>query len=65
MLTLGNHTWSQREMETVLRDDQMPIVRPQNYPPGVPGRGFLDVEVRGAHVRVISLMGRVFLNRKS
>ncbi|MGI8854695.1 MAG: TIGR00282 family metallophosphoesterase [Thermomicrobiales bacterium] len=61
VLTLGNHTWSQREMLTVLKDEQVRIARPQNYPPGVPGRGFVDVEVRGAQVRVVSLMGRVFL----
>ncbi len=61
VLTLGNHTWSQREMITVLADTRMPIVRPLNYPPGVPGRGFMDVDVRGVQVRVVSLMGRVFL----
>lgn len=62
VLTLGNHTWSQREMITVLKDEDLPIVRPQNYPPGVPGRGYIDVEVRGARVRIVSLMGRVFLH---
>jgi metallophosphoesterase (TIGR00282 family) len=61
ILTLGNHTWSQREMETALKDERLPIVRPYNYAPGVPGRGFIDVEVRGARVRVVSLMGRVFM----
>ncbi len=61
VLTLGNHTWSQREMITVLKDGQIPIVRPLNYPPGVPGRGFMDVDVRGVQVRVVSLMGRVFV----
>ncbi len=61
MLTLGNHTWSQREMETVLKDDSLPILRPLNYPSGVPGRGFLDLHVRGTRVRVVSLMGRVFM----
>jgi len=61
VLTLGNHTWSQREMETVLKDETLPILRPLNYPPGVPGRGFLDLHVRGTRVRVVSLMGRVFM----
>jgi metallophosphoesterase (TIGR00282 family) len=61
VLTLGNHTWSQREMITVLKDERLPIVRPQNYPPGVPGQGFYDLEVHGVQVRVVSLMGRVFL----
>ncbi len=62
VLTLGNHTWSQREMITVLKDEQLPIVRPRNYPPGVPGRGYVDIDVRGVQVRVVSLMGRVFLS---
>lgn len=62
VLTLGNHTWSQREMETVLKDERLPIVRPYNYPSGAPGRGYLDVEVRGARVRVASFMGRTFMN---
>lgn len=61
VLTLGNHTWSQREMITVLKDERIPIARPQNYPPGVPGQGFIDIEVRGARVRIVNLMGRVFL----
>lgn len=61
VLTLGNHTWSQREMETVLKDDTLPILRPLNYPSGVPGRGYMDLHVRGAQVRVVSLMGRVFM----
>ena len=61
VITLGNHTWSQREMETVLKDETLPIVRPLNYPPGVPGRGFYDLHVRGMRIRVISLMGRVFM----
>lgn len=61
VLTLGNHTWSQREMETTLKDERLPIVRPYNYPPGVPGHGYLDVEVRGGRVRIVSLMGRVFM----
>ncbi|MCA1665855.1 MAG: TIGR00282 family metallophosphoesterase [Thermomicrobia bacterium] len=61
VLTLGNHTWSQREMITVLKDAQLPIARPHNYPSGVPGQGFVDVEVRGVQVRVVNLMGRVFL----
>lgn len=61
VLTLGNHTWSQREMETVLKDRSLPIVRPLNYPPGVPGQGYYDLYARGMHVRVVSLMGRVFM----
>jgi len=40
----------------VLEDDT-PVLRPLNYPPGAPGRGYL---VRDS-VAVVSLIGRVFM----
>ncbi|MDD5126798.1 MAG: YmdB family metallophosphoesterase, partial [Dehalococcoidales bacterium] len=42
VITSGNHIWAQREIITHL-DGQMPIIRPLNYPPGVPGRGYLTI----------------------
>ena len=36
VLTSGNHIWAQREIFPYL-DSEMPILRPLNYPPGVPG----------------------------
>jgi 2',3'-cyclic-nucleotide 2'-phosphodiesterase len=57
VLTSGNHIWDQKEIIPYL-DGNLPVVRPYNYPPGVPGRGcyFKD------HVAVISLIGRTFIN---
>src|ERR1035437_7348644 len=40
VLTSGNHIWAQKEIFPYL-DSEMPILRPLNYPPGVPGRGYL------------------------
>ncbi|MDO8568312.1 MAG: YmdB family metallophosphoesterase, partial [Dehalococcoidales bacterium] len=40
VITSGNHIWAQTEIYPYL-DGDMPIIRPLNYPPGVPGRGYL------------------------
>ncbi len=56
VLTLGNHTWAQKEIVPHL-DSDMPILRPLNYPPGVPGKGYLITK----GVAVVNLMGRVFI----
>lgn len=56
VLTSGNHVWAEREIIPYL-DGEMPILRPLNYPPGVPGRGYL---VTG-RVMVVNLIGRTFM----
>jgi metallophosphoesterase (TIGR00282 family) len=56
ILTTGNHVWAKKEIIPFL-DDELPIIRPLNFPPGVPGRGFL--EVKGA--LIVNLIGRVFI----
>ena len=58
-LTLGNHTWSKKDIVTFL-DDEPRLVRPLNFPPGVPGRGYTVVERQGVRLGIINLMGRVF-----
>ena len=40
VLTSGNHIWAQKEIIPYL-DSEMPILRPLNYPPGVPGKGYI------------------------
>jgi metallophosphoesterase (TIGR00282 family) len=56
VLTSGNHIWAQKEIIPYL-DSDMPILRPLNYPPGVPGKGYIVV----GQVAVVNLMGRVFI----
>jgi metallophosphoesterase (TIGR00282 family) len=56
VLTSGNHIWAQKDILPYL-DSEMPILRPLNYPPGVPGRGYIDT---GAVV-IVNLMGRTFM----
>jgi metallophosphoesterase (TIGR00282 family) len=56
VLTSGNHIWMHREIYPYL-DGDMPILRPLNYPPGVPGRGYIVI----GRVAVVNLIGRVFI----
>jgi len=56
VLTSGNHIWAQKEIIPYL-DGEMPILRPLNYPPGVPGRGHIAI----GRVAVVNLMGRTFI----
>jgi metallophosphoesterase (TIGR00282 family) len=56
VLTSGNHIWMHREIYPYL-DSDMPILRPLNYPPGVPGRGYLVI----GKITVVNLIGRVFI----
>lgn len=56
VLTSGNHIWAQKEIIPYL-DGALPILRPLNYSPRVPGRGYL---VWG-QVLVVNLVGRTFM----
>ncbi len=56
VLTSGNHIWAQREIIPYL-DSEMPILRPLNYPPGVPGKGYIIM----GQTMVVNLIGRTFM----
>ena len=56
VLTSGNHIWAQKEIIPHL-EGEMPILRPLNYPPSVPGRGYI---VNG-QAMVVNLIGRTFM----
>ncbi|MDK2820533.1 MAG: 2,3-cyclic-nucleotide 2-phosphodiesterase [Clostridia bacterium] len=61
VITLGNHVWDKREAFSLL-DKEERIIRPANYPPGTPGRGYTIVNVNQEYkVGIINLSGRVFL----
>ncbi|MEW6236148.1 MAG: TIGR00282 family metallophosphoesterase [Candidatus Omnitrophota bacterium] len=61
VLTMGNHTWDNKDIFNFI-DDNRNIVRPYNYPPSVPGKGFVTVETRnGVPVVVGQLCGRLYM----
>ena len=56
VLTSGNHIWAQKEIIPYL-GGEMPVLRPLNYPPGVPGKGYIV----NRQAMVINLIGRTFM----
>jgi metallophosphoesterase (TIGR00282 family) len=61
VITGGNHIWDKREMYEYL-DNNDNVLRPLNYPMGVPGSGYVIKRAKnGDKVAVVSLQGRVFM----
>lgn len=61
VLTSGNHIWDKREMVPLL-DSMDNVLRPHNYPPGVPGRGCGVYRIaESLKIAVVNLQGRVFM----
>jgi metallophosphoesterase (TIGR00282 family) len=61
VLTSGNHIWQYREIVPYLEENER-LLRPLNFAPGVPGRGWTVRETRaGVPVGVVNLIGRVFM----
>ena len=57
VVTLGNHTWRQREIVDYL-DETSLVLRPANYVPQLPGTGVGVYETALGPLAVVSLMGR-------
>jgi 2',3'-cyclic-nucleotide 2'-phosphodiesterase len=62
VITSGNHVWDKKEIEPYL-GKQDRLIRPANYPSGVPGFGSVIVTTPGgAKAGVLNLEGRVFMS---
>jgi 2',3'-cyclic-nucleotide 2'-phosphodiesterase len=57
VITSGNHIWQKRDFWPVLEKDAR-VLRPANYPPGVPGHGLWVGELSGFSWAVLNLQGR-------
>jgi metallophosphoesterase (TIGR00282 family) len=61
VMTSGNHIWDKKEILDYI-PRQPKLLRPANFPAGVPGRGSYLARTRtGEPVGVINLMGRIFM----
>jgi metallophosphoesterase (TIGR00282 family) len=61
VLTLGDHVWDQKEIESYLNEEEH-IIRPANFPAGTPGKGWcIKTTASGVKVGVVNMMGRVFM----
>jgi metallophosphoesterase (TIGR00282 family) len=64
VITLGNHTWERREIAGYL--DECPnILRPANFAPQAPGRGFGVFETAFGAVLIVNLIGRIHMHDPS
>jgi metallophosphoesterase (TIGR00282 family) len=60
VITTGNHVFAQKEFVPDLAHLER-VLRPANYPPAAPGKGWCVVEAAGHEVLVMNLMGRIFV----
>jgi metallophosphoesterase (TIGR00282 family) len=61
VITSGNHIWDKREIYDYLQR-QKHLLRPANYPDGLPGSGVVVVEARnGVSCAVINLQARTYM----
>jgi metallophosphoesterase (TIGR00282 family) len=61
VMTSGNHIWDKKEVIEYIGAEAR-LLRPANYPAGVPGRGtYVAKAMNGPSVAVINAMGRVFM----
>jgi len=62
VITLGNHTWRRREINTYLSGSER-VVRPANLASAAPGRGLAVASATdGTKVAVINVLGSLFLS---
>jgi metallophosphoesterase (TIGR00282 family) len=62
VITTGNHVWDKKEfVSQISKIDK--VLRPLNYPPGVPGFGsIIETAGKGVKLAVINISGRVFMS---
>ena len=61
VITGGNHIWDNYKIYTAFKE-QDNIIRPANYPKGLPGRGYIIHTIKaGAKIGVLNLQGRTFM----
>lgn len=62
VITTGNHVWDKKDFVHYISKDNR-VLRPINYPPGVPGYGSIVFNAPGGYkVAVLNVSGRVFMN---
>lgn len=61
VITTGNHVWARPEIDEALADDDLRVLRPLNFPAGLPGASAWSAKLKGADITVVSLLGRIFM----
>lgn len=61
VITLGDHAWDQKEMVPFI-DLEPRVIRPLNFAPGAPGKGWVRVNTPQGSLSVVQVIGRVFMH---
>lgn len=61
LLTMGNHTFGNRQIYDLFDDPNINIIRPLNYL-NIPGQGYKVINYNGKKILVINALGRVYFN---
>lgn len=59
--TSGNHIWNNQEIVPHLSDQNIKVLRPENYPSTATGRGVATI---GDNIILVNLQGRVFMKEE-
>ncbi|MEZ0344811.1 MAG: TIGR00282 family metallophosphoesterase [Caldimicrobium sp.] len=59
LLTTGNHVWKREFMPYLQKTEK--VIRPANYGPGAPGKGWSIITKESHKLAVINLEGRIFM----
>lgn len=60
VITLGDHTWDQKDIPDYIEREPR-VIRPANFAPGCPGRGYALIDTKWGRLGVMNLVGRVFM----
>jgi len=60
-ITTGDHAFK-KDCDKNIYGGQMPIIRPANFPPSNPGKGFALIKKGKKNILLINLIGRVFMH---
>ena len=58
--TMGNHMWDKKDTVKEI-DSYKNLVRPANYPKGVPGKEYVILDTGEVKVALLNLLGRTFM----
>jgi metallophosphoesterase (TIGR00282 family) len=61
VITTGDHAWDQKEIVGYIATEPR-LLRPLNYPPGVPGQGSIVLDTAKGPIAVMNVQCRTFMN---
>ena len=61
LITMGNHTWSKRDLYAFLDNTPEKIIRPANFPGSCPGCGYTVADVCGYRLLCMNVQGVAFM----